>query len=227
MARPSRIFTEFLTSSQAPMNLLCQNDAVDCCGEMTRTPTSMTTHLYLLSHASTTALRRASFPLDEALDPDGVYRASRCKLPTGTVKSVWSCPSARATQTARALGYTPVLDPMLGDLDVGRWRGRTLDEVGTTEPGPLEQWLIDPQARPHGGESIDDLLARVAGWLALPTHHDVSCSLAVTHPAVMRAALIKVLKAPPHSFWSIDVPPLTSLRLDGSGGDRWRLRLTR
>ena len=45
----------------------------------------------------------------------------------------------------------------------------------------------------------------------------------MTHPAVIRAALVTVLDAPPIAFWRIDVPPLTRMWLTGRGGI-WKLR---
>jgi len=38
-------------------------------------------------------------------------------------------------------------------------------------------------------------------------------TIAITHPAVIRAALIIALDARPESFWRIDVPPLTATTL--------------
>ena len=47
--------------------------------------------------------------------------------------------------------------------------------------------------------------------------------VAVTHPAVIRAAIVHALGAPPASLWRIDVEPLSLTRLHhGSGG--WSLR---
>jgi broad specificity phosphatase PhoE len=46
--------------------------------------------------------------------------------------------------------------------------------------------------------------------------------VAVTHPAVIRAAIILALDAKPLSFWRIDIPPLYRVRLRGNSG-RWTL----
>jgi broad specificity phosphatase PhoE len=49
--------------------------------------------------------------------------------------------------------------------------------------------------------------------------------VAVTHPSVVRAAIVQVLDAPAASFWRLDIAPasLTDLRYDGR---RWRVRAT-
>jgi broad specificity phosphatase PhoE len=84
--------------------------------------------------------------------------------------------------------------------------------------------LSDPAASPHRGESIVDLIARVRGWLS-----DVATAgkdtLAVTHPAVVRAAVLVSMNAPAQSFWRIDVAPLTVTRLHCRDGV-WTLRAT-
>src|SRR5205823_14173616 len=82
----------------------------------------------------------------------------------------------------------------------------------------------DPSAAPHDGESLRDLLGRVAHWL------DELCRTtgriaAITHPSIIRAAVVHALNATPESFWRIDVPPLSHTRLSG-GGQRWTLRET-
>jgi broad specificity phosphatase PhoE len=48
--------------------------------------------------------------------------------------------------------------------------------------------------------------------------------IAVTHAAVIRAAVIGVLGAPPQSFWRIDVEPMSLVDLR-SDKRRWALRV--
>jgi len=88
------------------------------------------------------------------------------------------------------------------------------------DPSELVAWTTDPSAAPHGGESVLHLLARVHGWLTVRPH---GRTVAVTHPAVVRAVLVTALAADPTSFWRIDVPPLNTTALHGQGG-RWTLR---
>ncbi len=98
---------------------------------------------------------------------------------------------------------TPQPSGGLADLDCGGWCGQTLRAVG---PAELETWLTNPARAPHGGESIVDLIQRVAGWLESLTD-STSPTVAVTHPAVIRAAILRSLDSPPKSFWRIDVAP--------------------
>ncbi|WP_261560800.1 histidine phosphatase family protein, partial [Frankia tisae] len=101
------------------------------------------------------------------------------------------------------------VEAALRDLDVGDWRGRGLDEIPLDE---LRRWHEDPAMAPPGGESRADLLNRIGGWLARVGGQPGGV-IAVTHPAVVRAVLLLVLRCPPEVFWRIDVAPLTATLL--------------
>ncbi|MGW3624002.1 histidine phosphatase family protein [Streptomyces sp. NPDC000880] len=132
-------------------------------------------------------------------------------------------PSTRCAQTADALGLETTLEPALRDIDYGKWRGRTVDEVAATDPHGLSAWLTDPDATPHGGESVRRLCRRTANWLSnVPP--DMGSALAITEPAVIRAALVHALSEPTRAFWHLDVPPLSAISLVSRGG-RWNVLL--
>ncbi|AQT81906.1 histidine phosphatase family protein [Mycolicibacterium litorale] len=173
--------------------------------------------LTLVSHAMTDAMAAGRFPVDESLTPLGRSQLDRLNL--GAAEHLLSGPEARVRETAEALGLRVRIDERLADLDCGQWRGRALGEL---DPVHLARWMSAPGDAPHGGESIVALTARVRGWLG-----DVGATqgrtLAVTHPAVVRAAILTALEAPPKSFWRIDVAPAsrTVLHFRGSA---WTLR---
>ena len=106
----------------------------------------------------------------------------------------------------------------MSDLDTGHWRGKALAEIA---PDDLAAWLTDPDYAGHGGESVAALIARVEAFLS--ARLAAGSVVAVTHGAVLRAALAAVLGAPASAFWRIDAPPLTMLTLS-SDGRRWALR---
>jgi broad specificity phosphatase PhoE len=180
----------------------------------------MTTRLRLLCHASTSAVRTSTFPADEELDAQGLRKLNGLSHLQHCDHCVTS-PARRATQTAAALNLEATIEPMLRDCDYGRWTGRSFDEVQAHEPEALADWIKDPSATPHGGESIVAMIARVSAWLdtQLTTSGMI---LAVTHASVIRAAIVCALEAEPRSFWHIDVAPLSLTRLSGCGG-RWTL----
>ena len=110
---------------------------------------------------------------------------------------------------------------MLRDCDYGVWTGRSFDDVCARDPKGVATWFRDPAATPHGGESILSLMQRVADWLAGENgqHHR---SIIVTHPTIIRAAIVRAIEATPQSFWRIDIAPLSVTRLSGTDG-RWNL----
>jgi len=180
--------------------------------------------LALICHASTTATRLAAFPVDEPVEPkaldkalDGATLPARMRKPA----QCWTSPALRATQTAQALALAATVEPELRDCDYGRWAGRTLTNIERDEGEAMAQWLGDPAAAPHGGESLVALIARVGSWLDGLGAHSGQL-VAVTHQSVIRAALVHALGAPPATFWRIDVPPLAIVDLKGSGA-RWTL----
>ncbi|MGW5118485.1 histidine phosphatase family protein [Streptomyces noursei] len=187
----------------------------------------MTSRVILISPASNPALRRARFDDGASLDAAGAARAASAAGSLPAADRVHVSPTVRCRETAAALGLAGPSGPAaeLAAWDVGRWRGRTLDEVAAAEPAAVALWLGDPGAAPHGGESVRDLCARAARWLADCGGQD-GRTLAVVEPEVVRAVVVGVLGAPEAAFWRVDVPPLAATELSGRSG-RWNLRLGR
>ena len=177
----------------------------------------MAARLLLICHASTDAVRRSAFPANEALDCSGRDKAAALAGRLPTRDRCWTGPELRTRQTAQALGLDAQVDVRLRDCDYGTWAGRSLDEVNAEDADGVSRWLDDPAATPHGGEALVDVIDRVGAWLQelVVTSGRV---IAVTHPAVIRAAIVVALEATPRSFWRIDVAPLSLTRLSGDRG---------
>lgn len=178
----------------------------------------MSSRLLLISHAATSATRRAGFPLDESIDRTGapvpavLPRADR----------LWRGPESRALETASLFGVAAELEPLLRDIDLGTWSGRSFEEMLTEDPAAIAQWTSDTAAAPHGGESVEDLIVRVTPWLE-QQNREGGRIIAFTHPAIIRAAIVLALGASANGFWRIDIGPLTRVDLRGDGR-RWNLR---
>jgi broad specificity phosphatase PhoE len=174
--------------------------------------------LTLVSHAMTDAMAAGRFPTDEPLNAVG-HRQVDASIELGVNELACCGPEKRTRQTAELLGLHATVDNRLADLDYGRWHG---DVVGGVQPDDLAIWLTDPTRAPHGGETIVELIDRVAGWMdSLTTRR--SRLVAVTHPAVVRAAILVVLNAPPKSFWRIDIAPVSRTMMHFRG-HAWTLR---
>ncbi|MER6913287.1 histidine phosphatase family protein [Streptomyces sp. NPDC000594] len=192
----------------------------------TATAAARTLRLGLITPATTAGLREARSDPEEPLDAAGL-RAARAAAGTLPPAGRTVCgPSRRCRESADALGLrgpaTEEPGAPLADWDLGRWRGRSLAEVGAAEPEAVARWLADPDAAPHGGESLTALVARAGAWLdALPPGG--GRLLAVLDPAVVRALLTHALALPPALFWRLDAAPLTLTGLTSRAG-RWNLR---
>lgn len=172
--------------------------------------------LTLLCHALTLAQKNGCLarPDDALLSDDSPLR------PEAAVRLL-SAPERRATQTAQWLAPAVPIVPALADCNLGCWQGLALKQLQAQEPDALARWLADPSSAPHGGESFEQVCARVQGWLqAFDSPGDW---LAVTHPWVIRAALASVLDCAQEAALRIDVLPLSRVTLSFTG--QWRLRL--
>lgn len=185
----------------------------------------MTSRVLLVSPAPSASLRQARFGDGGSIDDVGAARARAAAGALPAAVRVVTSPGTRCRETAAALGLDGVPVPELAELGVGRWRGRTLEEVGAAEPEALGRWLTDPGCAPHGGESVRDLCGRVARWLA-EAQAVAGRTVAVVEPEVVRAAVVGALGMSDTLFWRLDVPPLTVTELSGRAG-RWNLRLGR
>jgi broad specificity phosphatase PhoE len=185
----------------------------------------MTCRVQLVAPATSPSLREARFYDGDSIDDLGKERARAAAGALTAARRVVVSPSRRCEETAAALGLDGERAPELAGLDVGRWRGRTLEEVGAGEPETVARWLGDPDAAPHGGESVQGLCARVAHWLEGLTGTDGHMT-AVVEPEIVRAAVVHTTGTPVGAFWRLDVPPLTVTELSGRSG-RWNLRLGR
>lgn len=184
---------------------------------------TLPTRITLISHASTIALRRASFPLDESLIEGEPEKIAALGWIAPQAQHIWCAPEQRTQETAKALSLTPSVSIDLGDVNYGAWRGKEIDDIQASDPEGLADWLTNVHAVPHGGESFVQLIARVGQWMDRQT--SAGHTIAVTHPAVIRAAILCTIQAPPESFWRIEIAPLsmTDLRFNGR---LWTVRST-
>lgn len=178
-----------------------------------------------LCHASTSANRQGAFPADEPLEDRAHAQAAEMAGDFGQPDRVWVSPALRARQTADALGLSGSVEADLRDCDYGRWAGRRLSDLYGEQPEALAAWMTDPQAAPHGGETLADMAARVGNWMEA-RRGEGGRAVVVTHASVIRAAVLHVLKAPLSSFWTIDIEPLGLVEMTDDGR-RWALRFAR
>jgi broad specificity phosphatase PhoE len=177
----------------------------------------------VVAHALTPALRGLVLGGDPDPDPASLESVRELKL---SADAVYAGPERAAVRTASALGFDPVVEPALRDREYGEWAGRELEELLAAVPSQVAAWLERPHTATPGGETENDLIARVADWLGdvAERHKDHGSVIAVVHPAVARAIVLYVVDAPAESLRHVDVRPLATVNLSVHGGS-WSLAL--
>ncbi|MEN5302710.1 histidine phosphatase family protein [Pseudomonas sp. TWI628] len=173
--------------------------------------------LTLLCHALTPAQKCGHL----AQPDDGILPLAIAPLAITPGMQLLAAPERRAQETAAQLSSQVQREPALADCALGHWQGVSLKQLQAEQPQALAQWLEEPLSAPHGGESFAQLCERVGAWLM--AFDRPGEWLAVTHPWVIRAALVTVLECPLAAAQRIDVLPLSRVELSFAG--RWRLRL--
>jgi broad specificity phosphatase PhoE len=181
----------------------------------------MSSRVTLISHGATAAVRRAAFPLNEALEEREVARLQGAGWVVPRAQHMLTGPEQRTRETAGALGLDATECAELRDAGFAEWAGSTLGEIEERDPAGLYAWLTDTSVAPHGGESIAAVWGRTKTWIEGLVGNGYT--LAVTHPAVIRCAVLVALEAPLSSFWRVEIAPgtVTDLRFNGRS---WMVR---
>lgn len=158
---------------------------------------------------------------DEPIDTGGLEKAARINMPGSRQDRMLTSPALAARQTAEAILPGAEVECALRDMDPGAWRGRSLGELFETDAEALSQWISHPARGAPGGETMDEVVTRVGGWLDEQSRSDARV-VAVTHPSVIRAVIALVLDVSVSATFNIDIAPLSSTRL--SFNRRWRLQ---
>lgn len=126
---------------------------------------------------------------------------------------------AHRTATLASSGEEIRADPRLRELSYGMLEGARWADMNDEQAAAARHWREDPHRRrlPGGGESFEDLAARVAAFLAdLPAEGRFA---AFSHGGTIRSALYTILGHPNGSAWrlAIDNCSVTRLRFDERG----------
>ncbi|SAK47407.1 phosphoglycerate mutase [Caballeronia ptereochthonis] len=140
---------------------------------------------------------------------------------------VIASPARVARETAACIARSFDIDPAFDDIDYGRWRGRSIREIGECEPANIAAWLDDPRVCPHGGESVAMLAARVIEGIArIEGEARSGRCIVVTHAIVVKAAVAHALGKPLSSIGAMNFAPLSRTVLKRqSGAEAWTVEL--
>ena len=174
--------------------------------ELCRPPDARVTRLFLVRHGSTEANERKPFVLqgseiDTPLTTKGWQQAREVAAFLREVEfsAIYASPMIRAQQTASLCAVPRQMEvravESLKECSVGRWQGLSWDEIRTRDPDEVQRFLANPARERHpGGESYEDVLARVAPALNdILAAHSGQNVLVVAHNMVNRAYLANML----------------------------------
>src|SRR6201992_3219574 len=165
------------------------------------------TRLLLLRHGQTelSVQRRYSGRGNPGLTELGRQQAdaaARYLGQRGGISAVGASPLQRcydtATAAAKALGLGLTVDDDLIETDFGAWEGLTFAEAAARDPQLHRRWLRDTSATPPGGESFDEVLARVCkGRGRVVDGYQGATVLLVSHVTPIKTLLRLALDAGP------------------------------
>jgi broad specificity phosphatase PhoE len=181
----------------------------------------MTLNLILIRHAAHVELGRtlSGRRRDIALSQDGLQQAEIVAdlLAVEPIAAVYSSPRERAWYTARELadrlGHRVVAADGLDEVDFGDWTGRSFDAL-EGDPGWDEWNSARSIARPPGGESMEEAVARaVAEIAAIASEHRGQTVAAVSHCDIIRGLIAFYLGLPIDNLLRFDIDPASVSRL--------------
>lgn len=136
----------------------------------------------------------------------------------GGIERIVSSPLQRTRQTAAiasaSLNLPVDVDDGLAECNFGEWDGLTFTEVRERWPDELEAWLESADVSAPGGESFNDVRARVlAARDRILKDSAGQTVLVVAHVTPIKAMVTDALDAPLHSIYRMELAPcsLTTL----------------
>jgi broad specificity phosphatase PhoE len=162
---------------------------------------------------------RADLPLTDLGLAQAHATSERVKS-SWAVTAVYTSPMGRCLRTGRIIaepfGLVPQAIDALADIDYGQWQGLTPEETRARWPEEVELWYRRPDlARIAGGETLPDVLARVArGLRVLVDQHPDDTLVLVGHDCVNRVILVHALELALSRYWHFGQAPYAINQID-------------
>ena len=138
---------------------------------------------------------------------------------------VFTSPLKRAFHTAEIVGggfgIAPEPDARLREMAFGRYEGTLMTDSGFADSNIRACFKDPPNFVPDGGESFDEVLARVRSFfeeVLMPLEGSADRVLAVSHGALMRALVRYVTGRPLKDYWQGAQPNCCVHVVEISGG---------
>lgn len=172
--------------------------------------------------------------LDVPLSEEGIRQGERvaARLRDVALEAVISSGLARSRHAAEAIaadhGLPVTVEREFREVDRGRWRGKTWEEVEREFPGGRDRFVRDPEYREHGGESLGDVSTRVLAALdPLLARHASGTIAVVAHLWPIRCVAASILGMPLSRVKALALDPasvsITEHGADGAALLAWNL----
>ena len=176
------------------------------------------TFVYMVRHGETILTPDRKFSgtgqLNPPLTETGIAQAEKVAAEIAKIKPdvLIASPLQRTTQTAeviaKATGLTPIFDEAWYECSFGDWDGLSIQEVKEKWPEDYISWISSSAFTPPGGESYDDVAARIEpAFDALADKYPGQKVVIVTHNGVIKQMASIVVEGNPNSLFHIDISP--------------------
>lgn len=189
--------------------------------------------IYLVRHAETVwnLEGKVQGSQDTQLSMDGLAQTEKTVAFLSALRfdTILTSPLARARAIAEpvgaSLGILPIVMPELREIEFGGWEGHSWNEIGAMYPATLAAWeLKSPEARPEGGESLDDVRHRARKVRSAVEASTGNVALIVAHGGFNRV-LFSVLLDLPLSSYSSFIQPNASISIFEAADGKWQARV--
>lgn len=179
-------------------------------------PSDDTCLMYLVRHGATphnqmNPPRLQGAGVNESLSETGREQAGRAAaaLAGRPIAEVYCSPMKRAVETAQLIAQPhelgPVQTPTLIEVNVGRWEGRTWDEIQAEDPQAYARFRDNPGEHGYpGGENMIQVIERVTAALdGLMVRHLGQEIIVVAHSVVNRTYLGSLMGMHPRDGYRV------------------------
>ena len=176
------------------------------------------TFIYMVRHGETILTPDRKFSgvgkLNPPLTDEGREQARKVATEIAKIQPdvLIASPLQRTRDTAEEIskttGLTPIFDEAWYECNFGDWDGLSIQEVKEKWPDDYISWISSSAFTPPGGESYDDLAARIEpAFDALAERYPGQKVVVVTHNGVIKQLASIVLEGNPNSLFHVDISP--------------------
>ena len=191
------------------------------------------TIIYFIRHGETILTPERRFSGAGGSDPElsdiGIAQAKQVAAEIAARKPdiLIASPMVRTRQTAeeiaKATGLEIRYDESWVECAFGEWDGLTVTDVQKLYPNEWRAWVSDTSFAPQGGESYEQVFARITAPLGdLAIDYPGKTIVVVSHNVVVKAVACEIMNVPIETFFHIDVAPcsITTAHIYPSDGLR-------